>query len=284
MTAKAKGKKDPGTGHLFGVRMLERFVEWIRGIFTEKILAFTLKWTKIAGHYGMVVAAFLGLLFAFIYAIRVNDFFAFLYGIAWFLLVFVVQYTAHKFSDAGEVLIENNPTRLSSKAFLDCVAFLFLIGGLVLFIVALIGLIQTGDLQMFLGGLAIAVFFEFVALISFHYSTITVEVVKESTAGQEAIGIITFFLKALLKLVPVVFGVGIVIGTVMLFINSFGLFGNEMRIANAWITGNMTASQILLIGLLPFISYVVFVLYYLVIDIIRAILSIPGKLDQINKK
>jgi len=283
MEKKAKAKKIKGISHLFGVKLVEKFIEFTRGIFTEKILEFTLKWALILGHFALIVAAILGLLFAIIYAIRVNDFYAFLYGIAWVILVFVVQYIAHKFSDAGENLIKNNSTRLSSKAFLDCVAFIFMIAGLVIFIVSIINLIKTGELRVFLTGLGMAVFCEFIAMVSYNYKTITMDVVKETTAGQEAIGIITFFMKAILKLVPLFFGVGLVLGTVFLFINSFGLFGNQIKTASAWISGNITAEQILLAGLLPFIGYIVFVLYYLVIDIITAILSLPGKIDKLKK-
>jgi hypothetical protein len=283
MEKKAKGKKMGSIGHLFGVKWVEKFIEFTRGIFSEKILDFTLKWALIFGHFALIVAAVLGLLFAIIYAIRVNDFYAFLYGIAWVILIFVVQYIAHKFSDAGENLIKNNPTRLSSKAFLDCVAFIFMIAGLVIFIVSVINLIKNGVLEIFLTGLGMAVFCEFIAMVSFHYRTITMEVVNKTTAGQEAIGIITFFMKALLKLVPLFFGVGVVLGTIILFINSFGLFGNQIRTASAWISGNHTAEQILMAGILPFVAYIVFVLYYLVIDIITAILSLPGKIDSLKK-
>ena len=38
------------------------------------------------------------------------------------------------------------------------------------------------------------------------------------------------------------------------------------------------------IGLLPFLSYIFFVLFYLAIDVIRAILAVPGKLDEVIKK
>lgn len=283
METKAKGKKKVSIGHLFGVKLVEKFIEFARKIFTEKILEFTLKWALILGHFGLIVAAVIGLLFAIIYAIRVNDFYAFLFGIAWVILVFVVQYIAHKFSDAGENLIKNNPTRLSSKAFLDCVAFIFMIAGLVIFITSVINLIKTGEITIFLTGLGMSIFCEFIALVSFHYKTITMDVVKETTAGQEAIGIITFFMKALLKLVPIFFGVGVVLGTVFLFINSFGLFGNQIKISSAWVSGNWTAKQILGAGLLPFFAYIVFVLYYLVIDIITAILSLPGKIDKLKK-
>lgn len=283
MATKAKTKKGEMTGHLFGVRLVEKLIGFLRKTFSEKVLNFTLKWALIVGHFGLVVAAILGFLFAMIYAIRVNDFYAFLIGIAWFLLVFVIQYIATRFSDAGEKLIKNNPTSLASKAFLDSVAFLSFIAGLVVFIFSLIGLIRTGDLNNFLVGLGVAVFLGFIAFVSFNYKTITIEIVKETSAGGEAIGIITFFIKGLMKLVPLFFGVGIAIGTISLFINSIGLF-SDAKIHSAWISGNANAMFVLNAGLLPFVAYVIFVIYYLVIDIIRAILSIPEKLDKLKGK
>ena len=167
--------------------------------------------------------------------------------------------------------------------FLDCVAFLFVIAGVVVFIIHLIGLIRTGDFNTFLMGFGMFLFFEFIAMVSFNYKSITIDIVKETSAGQEAIGIITFFIKGLMKLVPLFFGVGVTIGTIMLFIDSFGLF-SDARIAGAWISGNVNATSILTAGLLPFIAYILFVVYYLVVDIIRAILSLPGKIDGISKK
>jgi hypothetical protein len=283
MVAKAKSKKSEIKGHLFGIKLVEKFIEFLRSLFSEKILAFMLKWAMVVGHFALIAAAVIGLLFAIIYAIRVNDFYAFLVGIAWFLLVFVVQYIAHRFSDAGENLIKNNPTRLASKAFLDCVAFLFVIAGLVVIIIHLIGLIRTGDFNTFLMGLGIFLFFEFIAMVSFNFKTVTIEIVKDTSAGQEAIGIVTFFIKGLMKLVPLFFGVGVAIGTIMLFVDSFGLF-SDARISSAWISGNANGMSILTAGLLPFIAYIVFVLYYLVVDIVRAILSLPGKIDGISKK
>lgn len=276
-----KKKKEEGFGHLFMVKILEKLVDFFKGLLAVNLLDFCIKWASKLGHFALIVAAGLGFLFAIILAIRANDFFVFLYGIAWIILVFVVQYTAHKFSDAGEGLIKNNPTFLASKAFLDCFGFLALIGGVVVLIIHIIQAIQVGDIMPFLMGLGFFVFLEFLALISFNPQTATVEITKENSAGQEALGIITFFLKGLLKLIPIIFGVGLIVATVMLFIDFIGVFGDGY--AFAWQRGNWTATQILTFGLLPFISYILFVLYYLVIDIIRAILSVPDKLDELKK-
>jgi hypothetical protein len=274
MEQKAKTGKSGFTVHLFAVNLLEKLVERFKGLLTEKILDFCIKWLLVIGHVGIIVSAGLGFFFSLIYAIKENSFNGFLMGIVWVLLLFVVQYTAHKFSTAGEDLIKNNPSQLASKTFLDCFGFLVLIGGVVVFIMALVGLIKGMPFSMFLEGLALFVFMEFVALIAFNPKTITVKVVKSNSAGQEALGIITFFVKTIMKLVPILFGALIVVGTVMLFVQGIKLFGASAGFV--WIVIQRgVARQILFAAMIPFLSYITFVLAYLNIDLIRAILSIP---------
>jgi hypothetical protein len=279
--AKAQPKKSPGGGewHLFAVKILEKFIEFMKGKMTARLLDFSIKWLTIIGHIGLIVAAVLGFLFFVIVAIRANHLTEFLFAIVWIIAVFVVQYTAYRFATAGEALIKNNSTRLASKAFFDCVGFLAMLAGAVVFIYQLYMAIHVASLTQFLIGLGVFVFLEFLAIVAFNAETVSMEIVSEASAGQEAIGIITFFMKTLLKLVPIVFGVGIAVYTVIMFIDSFGLFNNA-KLAAAYQSGMFDAGQIITFGLLPFISFIVFVLYFLVIDIIRSILAIPGKLGK----
>jgi hypothetical protein len=275
-------KKAGSTFHFFAVNLLEKLVEVCRGILTSNFLEFCIKWISRIGHLGIIVAAALGFLFALIYAIRTNDFMGFLMGIIWVLLIFVVQYTARKFLNAGETLIQNNPTQLASQAFLDCFAFLALIGGVVALILHIIWAIRGAGFETLLRGLGMFVFLEFLALLAFNPKEVTIKIVKTNSAGQEALGIITFFIKAFMRLIPIFFGVLIVVWTIMLFIAVIGLMGSSP--GRAWNNGIEYATQILSAALLPFIAYIFFVLFYLCIDVIKAILSIPEKLDKLGKK
>jgi hypothetical protein len=275
-------KKAGSAFHFFAVNLLEKLVEVFRGILTSNFLEFCIKWITRIGHMAIIVAAALGFLFALIFAIRTNSFTGFLYGIIWVLLIFVLQFTARKFLNAGESLIENNPTQLASQAFLDCFAFLAVIGGVVALILHIIRAINLKSFEEFLMGLGMFVFLEFLALLAFNPKEVTIKIVKSNSAGQEALGIITFFIKAYMRLIPIFFGVLVVVWTIMLFIAFIGLFGNAP--GNAWFRGNYYAGQILTAVLLPFIAYIVFVLLYLCIDVIKAILSVPDKLDKLGKK
>jgi hypothetical protein len=279
MGEEKKAAKGEFTFHFFAVNLLEKLVEVCRGILTSNFLEFCIKWISRIGHLGIIAAAALGFLFALIYAIRTNDFMGFLMGIIWVLLIFVVQYTAKKFLNAGEALIQNNPTQLASQAFLDCFAFLALIGGVVALILHIIWAIRGAGFETLLFGLGMFVFLEFLALLAFNPKEVTIKIVKTNSAGQEALGIITFFIKAFMRLIPIFFGVLIAVGTIMLFIALIGLMGSSP--GRAWFNGIEYATQILIAALLPFIAYIFFALFYLCIDVIKAILSIP---EQLGKK
>jgi len=266
------------TFHLFAVNLLEKVVEFFKGILTADLLGFCIKWLERIGHLAIIVAAGLGFLFALIFTFRVDKFTSFLYAIIWVLVIFVAQYTAHKFLPKGVTLIKNNPTQMSSKAFLDCLGFLSLIGGVALLIMGIFNAINFKSIEPFLWGLGMFVFLELVALISFNPQEVEISMVEDNTAGQEAIGIATFFIKAFMRLVPIFFGIGVVLGTVMLFISFIGVFGSNF--GGAFIKGMGDAQQILSATLLPFLSYLIFVFFYLAVDLVKAILAIPGKLKK----
>lgn len=283
MATKAKAKTPkPQEGCeccLFGVKFMGKFIEFIKGIFTADLLEFSIKWLTIIGHIGLVVAAAVGFLFFLVAAIKGNQLILLLYALVWIIVVFVVQYTAYRFISAGATLIKNNPTRLASTAFLDCVGFLSLLAGIVALVFNIYRAIEFKSLAPFLIGLGLFVFFEFCAIVALNPKTVSMEIVGEATAGQEAIGIITFSIKAWQKLVPIIFGVGIVVFTVIMFIDAIGLFSNE-KFVYAYQSAYKAGVMIIIFALLPFVSYIIFVLYFLAIDIIRAILSIPGKLGK----
>ncbi len=274
MNQKTKTNKTGFTAHLFAVKLLEKVVEFFKKLLSAKLLNFCIKWLTLIGHIGIIVAAAIGFLFTVIFAFKINQLDLFLTAFVWVILLFVIQYTAHKFSSSGEELIKNNPSQLASKNFLDCLGFLILLLGVFIFVTSIILLIRGATLVDFLEGVGTFVFLEFVALVAFNFKEVNVKHVEENSAGQEAIGILTFFIKTGMKLVPIIFGAFVAIGTIMLFIEGLRIFGSGAGFAFRNIQKDI-APLILGAALIPFLSYVFFAFAYLVIDIIRAILSIP---------
>jgi len=276
----AQAKKSEGkelTFHLFAVNLLEKIVGFFRGLLTTSFFEFCVKWVTRFGHFAIIVAAGLGFISSLILAVKNNSFIAFVFGIVWVLVIFVAQYTAIKFLDAGETLIQNNPTQMSSKAFLDCIGVLSMFGGVAMLIMRLVNWVNFQD--FLIHGLGMFIFLEFLALLAFNHDVITIKVVKGNSAGQEAIGIVTFFIKSFMKLIPIFFGVLIVVGAILMLIALISLFGKYPSMEKMV----EPATLVLIAALLPFIAYIFFALFYLCIDVIRSILSIPEKLDKLAK-
>ncbi|MEN8223312.1 MAG: hypothetical protein ABFR36_08650 [Acidobacteriota bacterium] len=282
MAVKKKAANKESCNWIFN--LIVKFIDTMRNVLSEKLFEFLKKWLLILGNCGFYIASILALLIGIIGAIRMESFEAFITGLAYALGFFILQYVAVRFASAGDKLIENNKTGLSSAAFLDSMGLLFMIGGALALLFNSYLAIKLGSFSPFLNGLGTFIVLELFALLALNPKTITLDVVPETSAGQEAIGIVTFFLKSFMKLVPIMFGVGIVVTTVLMFIHSFGLFKKGMGMSFAWTRVLGDFQMIAAVALLPLIAFILFVFVFLAIDVVRSILSIPSKLDKLAKK
>ena len=268
--------KIKGFDHLFIVAIWENVLEAVRKILTPKLLEFCTKWLTVIGHYSILVAAAIALLVGIIGAIRLESFTFFLTSLGFAVGILVVQYIAHRFLKAGEILIDNNPSALSSGAFLDSIGLIALIMGILTFLSFTYSAIKAPSIVFLIMGIASFIFLEFVALVALNPKTVNLDVVNKNSAGQEAIGIITFFIKKLMRLIPILFGLGLMVGAILLLFHFFSLFGKNYGMAQTWFSfsqGQGDYFKIIAVGMIPFISYIAFVVLYLHIDIIKAILT-----------
>ncbi len=131
----------------------------------------------------------------------------------------------------------------------------------------------SGGWGHFFVGLALWALCDAVAYIALNPSMVNIEVGGEVGAGEEAIGILSLGVKTIVRLVPMAFGIGSILGSVALIAATFGM----MRSGNP----AAAASALRLIAwcvLLPFFSYILFAFYHLLIDLLRSILVL-GKHD-----
>ncbi len=278
----AKKEKKEGFGPLFLANLLEKFVVWMGKVLSVKLFGFLKKWILLIAQWGFYAASGISLLIGIIGAIRGGGANVFFTALAFSIGCFVVQFVGNKFLNAGDVLIEKNPTRISSPAFLDSFALLAVIAGFASLLFHLYLAIKLPSFEPLLFGIVSFVLLWFLAFVLINPKEITVSVVKDTTAGQEAIGIITLFIKSVMKIVPIIFGVGIIYATVSMLINMFGLFKSNPGIA--WIGISADMVTFIYAALLPLLAYLGFILAFLFIDVTRAVLSIPQKLDSLIKK
>jgi len=258
---------------------------WINGamsrtkqVLSEKFFNANVYWLSLCGLYGLYVTAAIGLLISIILAVRIDSFVVFIAGMGGALLCIVLQYIAAQFLSLSKTAVDSTPSHLSSEAFPQCISLIFLLSGIISFLSLFVLSIQQGNLTLFFAGVGCLVFFGYYFTASIHPSLLNVQIVKGLTAGEEAIGLLSFLLKGFLRLVPVWFGAGVVLGTLNLVVHSIKIFGDYPAYAMGMLSSS--AVVVLVMASLPFMGFLVFLFHYLTVDLIRSVIEIPKKLDN----
>lgn len=304
--------RPPADGHLF-----DMMLGVIRAQFPAEFVESTTKIFVACGHYCLYVAMLVSFTLAVIVGVETGLVDPALRGVLSALILAVLQYVAMRFCAALDRLNRTTGGTISSTAFLDCFALLNMAAGLALLVGSAVMAIQgiragqSGAVSPILIGLVVFIVCEYVAFISLNPQTLSISVVPDARAGEEAVGVLSFLLKVLLRLVPVAFGAGVVYGTLWLLYACFLAFvppegpdqlktfmGPEklrgleaamdpasvektLGVWPAQVTASQATQWIICFAALPFVTYFFFLLYYLLVDLIRAVLSIPGKLDAL---
>ena len=256
---------------LIGIDLLDDVIDWARRVFPvdkfDSVASGLIKY----GHLALIVAELACILLGLTAAIKMSDWRLFPAGIGVALLLVILQYTASRFMDAGERLLNSSPSRLGSPAFMDCLALLVEVLGICLFF----GCWLQGQWGLFFVGLALWGLCDAVAYIALHPSMINVEVGGDVGAGEEAIGIMSLAVKTVVRLVPMAFGIGAILGSAALITATLTMMRNgdpaPALVALRLLTGCV---------LLPFVSYILFAFYHLLIDLLRSILVLGQHSDD----
>lgn len=259
------------------IRAVESVLDWARRTFPADMMQSLAGGLVRCGHTALLVAQVLTIVFGFVAAVRLHNWVLFAYGIGGALALLILQFTAGKFLNAGDALIKSSPSRLSCGAFPDCLALLAEVGGLLFLLSTLMNARLSGQWSLVwvgIGGLAL---FDAVAFIALHPSLTNTSMAENVGAGEEAIGLLSFLVKIVVRIVPIAFGVGTAIGTVGLLFGTISVARTGLIAA-----GKASWGLVAFCACLPFASYVFFAFYHLALDILRAILELPRKLDRLG--
>lgn len=249
-------------------------------------------WLKVArdyGHYAVLAGAALTLLYALYAAIRTNQFVFFGAGVGAVLALMAGQFAADRFLGAGDKLIAGTPSRLATGAFLECVGLLALLFAAGAFLAGAAACVATRSVMPLVPALVAAALWCVKGGIALHPRMVGVEQEGGGSAGEEAVGLLLFFLKAGLKIVPLAFALLAVAGCVVTLLAfsmnggpaGQGSFSSGPRLAG--LPGMEGPALLLGACLVPLAAYCMFLLASLTLDVIRAILALPGKLDSLRK-
>lgn len=230
----------------------------------------------VTGHFGMYAAMAAVVLFAGAFAIHEEEPVLMALGFGVALGLFVFQFASTRFCQALDTLNDSSPGSISSTALLDCLALLAMAGAVVVLVGGGVMTFLTGMIPVATTTIYLFVLVQFLAFVALCPAAVRIEISKDTSAGEEAIGVLTFFVKTFGRLAIVAYGVGAVLGTVTLLIAS-GMFllSDSESAADSMA---MCASQLLAGAILaPLLMYFLILLGFLGIDVIRAILSIAHR-------
>jgi len=268
--------------HLFtAVHMGERVLAWTTRLLTAARYEAVESWIERAGHYGLIVAAGLGLFCGIAGALKWDALSPFLIGAVWLPFVGVAQFTAYKVMPAAKDMIRSAGSALSLQAMLACIALWSLLLGAIMLLGFTFGAIRLDSFSLFGIGIGLFLAYELVLWLCLNPALLNIDLRPASSIGGEALGIIAFKMKLNLRLVPILFGVGVMVGDFGLLACVINLFRGGMdSMAGLW------PSALLVVGaaMLPLIGYVFFALGQLMLELARATLSLPGKLDALAGK
>jgi hypothetical protein len=266
----------------------------VSGWLTPALLKASLSIAERYGHIAVLVGSALGLIVALINSVKTSTMSSFFVGGVGFLLaIAVAQFSAMRFIGAGAALIATSPTRLNSKSFLECVGLFAVLGAATLLIGGVITAIRADSFLPIIPAVLISAFLTYLGLVALHPGEVNVNLEPGASAGEEAISVFSFFSKAGLKLTPLFFCLFAMLGAIatIFSMSERGATASEQMLSflpiplgSATAVGASVGTAVLLFGcLLPVLNYLAFLLSYLVIDLLRAQLSIPGKLDALKK-
>jgi hypothetical protein len=259
---------------------LDLFLDVARRQFGRSFVESTEKLFAAAGHYGLY-AAELAVLFLFgVAGIKHDSPDMVLAGLGLALLLLVLQYAAARFIPTIGNLSRSGAARLSSGMFLDCTALLAIVVGLCVLVTLDIEAIRSKHYAGILTGLTWFVVCEFAGFLALNPGAMAVSIVPGAPASEEALGVLGFLLRLGLRTVPVVFGIGVVSAVVLLLSDCYRLLAGKLDLAEGPSPG---AFQAVGFAALPLAAYVVYLCYHLILDVLRAVLVLPDKLDRLDK-
>ncbi len=262
-------------------QIYDKIIEQSKAVFSESFFKNNVIFFSKYGLLCLYATAVVGLLISIVAATKTDSFTFFLIGIGWSLLCLVLQYIAVKFLPLSKSIIDSTPSKLSSEAFLECFSIIFFLSAIILFITFTVLAIQVESLNTFFVGIGFFVIFSYLFTISINPSLVNITIESDVTAGEEAIGILSFIMKGFLRMAPILFGIGVIIGTVHLLLSSLNLFGDYPEFALLGIM--FSGISVLVLSGIPFLFFLSFIFYYLTIDVLRSIIEIPKMINTNNK-
>ncbi len=237
-------------------------------------------------------------LFALFYVIFClkNMFISFLfedapYGMAFALAIAAIVitplgiYIIDKMSGILDNIITTSQCRISSLNYFSIMTLFFEVATIISFFGGIYMAVKEKSIIFAVFGI-IGAFFSFMyALYSSAPEDFAVVLDEKASAGEDFVTFIFFGIKTVLRLIPIITFLAPIVGICLIVPEIFDTYTAsrlEILKVGEMVQAMMVFGCFLLVGMLPLVAYINYLTNSIIIDIIRAILSLPRKLDKLT--
>lgn len=263
--------------------LIGKSTDFVKHLLNGSLFESNYERAKLVGHYalsfGVIMTAVVGTYLAFkqdsIQALGIVA--GIVVGIS------MAQYLAIRFFIDADKLLKSTPTRMSGTTLLDGFGILSVASSLGIAGFAVYQSLQYFDEYVLLGALGIAAILLLIATLAFNPKILNIEVTENASGGEEAVGLASFLVKSLLIVAPFVY-LASGLASMGLYLYGWYLAITE---EGGWLAlaGFFAICPPILIGgaLYPLALYLVFLIYYLFIDVLNSILQINNRVKEISQ-
>lgn len=238
-----------------------------------------------AGIYGLYSTAGLVLFSGMILAVRTNMLGIMAFAIGATTGVLVGQYVGNRLLGALRRAIAGNKIVLGSLAIPDSVFVIASVATVALVGICLASAIQTRELSSLVAAVAVLVVGTFSAIVAVTPRGLGVVVDSHCRAGQEAVGVVAFLVKLALRCTPLVFAAGVLYVTYQLVTLTYAIItADAARLDSVFSRTTIEVVQLFVVLTIPLCAYVLMLVYYLSLDVIMAVVSLPGRIDALASR
>ena len=238
---------------------MDLLLDSLRSDFNARFVDTTARIFRTCGLYGLLLAMAVTAAFAVVVAMKSNTLGNLLWGVMMLLLLSALQYVAGKSCDALDRLNRATSGTLASTALPDCFALLSLVAGLVALFGSVpmaVSMLMYPLILLGIAGFIVCVYLAFVAL---NPSTLCISIVSEEAhASEEAICVLVFLQKVLMRSAPVALGAGVMAGTLMMGYACYEAFSGPEHLMSAQLTAAAARSTLIFSAALPLAAYLLF--------------------------
>jgi hypothetical protein len=261
--------------------LLDALLNSLRTHFNARFVEAAARIFRTCGLYGLLAAMVVAAAFSLIAAAKADAMENLLSGAVLLALLAAMQYAAGKSCDALDRLNGATGGSLASTALPDCLALLSLAAGLAALLGSVATAIQFSTYSAILLGIASLIVCGYSAVVLLNPTTLNIAIVsQEARPGEEGISVLIFLLKAMLRLAPAAFGVGVVGGTLLMGMACYHPFSGTDGLIVAQVEAAAARSVLISAAALPLAAYLLFLLGSLALDLCRAVLTLLNSRDK----